>query len=256
MEGQVLHDVMYYENTGTGFSEGWPEHVISSAGGDVHFAPVTLSAGGRDYDCIVLGEFFEQRLSILWTDSPDNDWTDPSMINYRVINPTAGQTFDVLIDDFNRDGTLEIMSTEYKTDVGLGQVTVYFFPADFRTDDFASVVVADNFIPNPIVGGQSMSPGTPKTYYPSAAYANELETDGLPHKPWILLSGDDDGRMYILYPDTEVRDDWTYRKNILVDTLDTTVGKMAHGDIDNDGYEEIIVAGYSAGQLYVYTYAP
>jgi hypothetical protein len=254
--GDTLHDILYYENTGQGFSEGWTEHIISSVGPDVHFAPVTLTVGLRDYDCIVVGEFFNQQLSILWTDSPDNDWSDPSMVNYRVINADAGQTFDTVIDDYNRDGILEILSTEYKTDIGEGQVTVYFFPPDFRTDEFESVVIADGFIPHNIVGGESMSPGTPKPYYPSTAYANELGDDGLPHKPWILLSGDDDGRMYILYPDTEARDDWTYRKNILLDTMDTTIGKMAHGDVDNDGYEEIIVAGYSVGQLYVYTYAP
>lgn len=33
-------------------------------------------------------------------------------------------------------------------------------------------------------------------------------------------------------------------------------GNAAHGDINNDGYEEIIVAGYTVGQIYVYTYAP
>lgn len=31
---------------------------------------------------------------------------------------------------------------------------------------------------------------------------------------------------------------------------------MAHGDFDGDGYEEVVVAGYSAGKLYAYTYAP
>lgn len=34
------------------------------------------------------------------------------------------------------------------------------------------------------------------------------------------------------------------------------LGKMAHGDFDNDGYEDIVVAGYTIGQVYVYTYAP
>lgn len=51
---------------------------------------------------------------------------------YRVINAEAGQTFDVLVDDFNKDGVLEFMATEFRTDLGVGQVTVYFFPEDFR----------------------------------------------------------------------------------------------------------------------------
>lgn len=40
--------------------------------------------------------------------------------------------FDVLVDDFNRDGELEFIATEYLTDLGVGQVTVYMFPTDFR----------------------------------------------------------------------------------------------------------------------------
>lgn len=49
-----------------------------------------------------------------------------------MINENAGQTFDVLVDDFNRDGELEFLATEFSNDRGIGQVTVYQFPEDFR----------------------------------------------------------------------------------------------------------------------------
>ena len=39
------------------------------------------------------------------------------------------------------------------------------------------------------------------------------------------MSGDDDGRQYILYPTTDVRDDWTYEKHLLLDTDADTLGK-------------------------------
>ncbi|XP_045603920.1 uncharacterized protein [Procambarus clarkii] len=253
--GTTKHDLVWFENAGEGFSEGWTAHVVASDGPDVHFALVTLSAGGRDFDCIIVGEFFNQQTSIYWTESDTNDWTDLSLVKSRVINENAGQVFDVLVDDFNRDGTLEFIATEYRTDLGVGQVTLYQFPEDFRTDEFPRLKLADGFRPNQILVGQTMSPGTPKVYYPTAEYANDLAEDGMPHKPFILLSGDDDGRMYVLYPNTEDRDDWVYQKHILVDTLETTIGKMAHGDFNNDGYEDIVVGGYSSGQLYVYTYA-
>jgi hypothetical protein len=41
-----------------------------------------------------------------------------------------------------------------------------------------------------------------------------------------------------------------YSKNYIL------TGKYAIADIDNDGYNEVIAAGYTIGQLYVYTYAP
>uniref|UniRef100_A0A0N7ZC19 VCBS repeat-containing protein n=1 Tax=Scylla olivacea TaxID=85551 RepID=A0A0N7ZC19_SCYOL len=101
-----------------------------------------------------------------------------------------------------------------------------------------------------------MSPGSPKTFYPTAEFAVGLAEDGLPHKPYILLSGDDDGRMYVLFPNSDARDDWVYQKHILIDTEKTTIGKMAHGDFDGDGFEDVVVAGYSIGQLYLFTYKP
>ncbi|XP_066980095.1 uncharacterized protein [Macrobrachium rosenbergii] len=253
--GWQTHQLVWFENEGRGFSEGWVEHVVTN-GPDVHFDFVTLTAGGRTYECIVAGEFLNERISIVWTESETGDWSDPSQVGYRVINENAGQVFDVLVGDFNEDGVQEFIATEYKKDTGLGQVTVYQFPEDFRTGDFPNFTIADGFKPHQSLVGQTMSPGTPKAFYPTAAYAEELAEDGRHHKPYILLSGDDDGKMYILDPATEDRGNWTYTKNILTDTEKMTVGKMAHGDVDGDGYEEVIVAGYTVGELYVYTYAP
>ncbi|XP_037793535.1 uncharacterized protein LOC119589014 isoform X2 [Penaeus monodon] len=253
--GTTQHDLLWFENEGTGFSEGWKEHLIASDGPDIHFDMVTLSAGGRDYNCIIAGEFFSERISIYWTESEVDDWSDPTLVKSRIINSDV-QPFDVLVEDFNRDGVLEFLVTEFRNDLGIGHVSVYQFPEDFRTDDFPHFKIADGFLPNQVTGGQTMSPGTPKVYYPNAAYAEDVAEDGMPHKPYILLSGDDDGRFYVLYPTSEDRNDWVYEKNVLIDTEDIMVGKMAHGDLDGDGYEEIVVAGYAVNQLFVFTYAP
>lgn len=42
----------------------------------------------------------------------------------------------------------------------------------------------------------------------------------------------------------------------MVDTTETTSGTMAIDDLDGDGYTEIVSAGYTAGKVYVYTFAP
>jgi Tfp pilus tip-associated adhesin PilY1 len=42
----------------------------------------------------------------------------------------------------------------------------------------------------------------------------------------------------------------------MVDTEATTAGTMAVADLDGDGYTEIVSAGYTAGEVYVYTFAP
>ena len=43
---------------------------------------------------------------------------------------------------------------------------------------------------------------------------------------------------------------------MLVDTEATTAGTFAVSDLDGDGYTEIVSAGYTAGELYVFTFAP
>lgn len=82
--GSTLIELAYLENPNTGFSEGWTQHVLATDGPDVSFATVTLSAGGRAYDCIVVGEFWNQRTSIYWTESETNDWSDTSLVRSRV----------------------------------------------------------------------------------------------------------------------------------------------------------------------------
>ena len=43
-------------------------------------------------------------------------------------------------------------------------------------------------------------------------------------KPWLLLSGDDDGKHYIMTPQSEDRDDWNYDLELLVETGNFKLG--------------------------------
>ena len=51
-------------------------------------------------------------------------------------------------------------------------------------------------------------------------YAAQQTESGEPVKPFISLSGDDDGKHYILYPTSEDKEDWTYEKYLLVERGD------------------------------------
>ena len=45
------------------------------------------------------------------------------------------------------------------------------------------------------------------------------------HRKWILVSGDDDGKIYILRTTTDSANDFSpYEKNILIDTNAQTAG--------------------------------
>ena len=85
-------------------------------------------------------------------------------------------------------------------------------------------------------------------------YAAQKNEDGTSVKPWISLSGDDNGRHYILYPSSEDKNDWTYNQELIIDSEAQTVGTQAIVDLDGDGYMELIAAGYSADTVYVHTF--
>jgi len=176
------------------------------------------------------------------------------MVRRIPVDITLGQGFDVYVDDFNRDGKIDILVSAY--DHEFGHVHVYEIPRHFLSEPFVKHTIATGFVANEIIGGMSMTPGGVKPFYPTKAHEQEILPGRRQRKPYIMLSGDDDGRHYILTPNSESAKDWTYTTHLLIDTNRTTVGKFAVADLDDDGYTEIVAAGFTTGELYVFTYAP
>jgi len=86
-------------------------------------------------------------------------------------------------------------------------------------------------------------------------YRDQATADGLPPKQLLSVSGDDDGKHYILYPtNIDTRGDFTYDLYLLIDSGSDTVGTQAVVDLDGDGYVEIVSAAYSQGRVYVHTF--
>lgn len=75
-------------------------------------------------------------------------------------------------------------------------------------------------------------------------------------KPYILVSGDDDGKGYILEPSSSRTDDWSYLSHKFVDVGKGTVGQFAFADVNADGYTDIVVPAYNDGTVSLYTFAP
>jgi hypothetical protein len=51
-------------------------------------------------------------------------------------------------------------------------------------------------------------------------FYSDYETleNGNKRKPWISLSGDDDGNHYIMYPKSEDKDNWEYDLQLIIET--------------------------------------
>uniref|UniRef100_A0A0P4ZNF2 VCBS repeat-containing protein n=1 Tax=Daphnia magna TaxID=35525 RepID=A0A0P4ZNF2_9CRUS len=247
---------LWLENPGQAVP-GWTQHVIYNQGPDVHFRNILLNSSGLPFDCFIAGELWNKRATLYCIPlGASNGWNNPENIQMRIIDDTVGQTFDLLLEDFDNDGRIDFLLTSFDDSFGVksGSVYIYEIPDDIFTGPWVRHIIADNFIPD---GTNTMSPGTPQSFYPSADYANEILPDGRNHRKWILVSGDDDGKIYILRPKTEAANDFSpYEKTVLIDTNAQTAGKPAVGDLDGDGYTDFVAPGYSADKLYVFTYAP
>ena len=72
----------------------------------------------------------------------------------------------------------------------------------------------------------------------------------------ILLTGDDDGNVYMFENDADNDPSvWSYTYQSFF-YAQGTVGSPAIKDVDNDGFMEIFIPAYSAGELHVYTFKP
>ncbi|XP_037078900.1 uncharacterized protein LOC119099911 [Pollicipes pollicipes] len=240
----------YLENNGTSPADWalWPQHELVSGGPDVGFRMVQLQSGGQTHDVLLAGEFWNERLTLYWTES--GDWSRPGDILSRTIDNTTGQIFDVFYSDLNGDGVPEVWASAFDLAAKNGSLYTWAVPDDFATGEWRRTTLDTNFHPNSMLFGETMSPGSAVAFHPSET------ARAAGRKPLILLSGDDDGNHYILQPTSQAADDWTYERQTVVQTGQTTAGQVTVADLDADGYTELILAGYTIGKLYVLTYAP
>ena len=74
--------------------------------------------------------------------------------------------------------------------------------------------IAAGFIANSYLFGNSMTPGKSRLFWPSEEYKNTPTEYGSSPKPWIALSGDDDGIHYLLFPRSEDPADMEYELRV------------------------------------------
>nr|XP_039254637.1 uncharacterized protein LOC120331605 [Styela clava] len=243
-------ELVWFENPGINPPpEHWETHVIISGYEDVGLRIENLPLpDGSETLVIFSSGFFSQSLTLTWT--TDGDWKNSASIQHRVIDD-AGWYFDLQVADLNVDGKKDILVTTWARPNldAHGSLLAYEMPdGDWRTENWIKQVLTTDFRDVYLFPGNG-APGSPIPFWRSKA----MELNG--EKPHIILSGDDDGHAYLLVPNSEDPLDWTYKKSTIFRALGT-VGTIAVGDIDGDGYTEMFIPGYSTNQIVVMTYKP
>jgi len=263
--GDPIAQLLWFKNPGTSPPEAgedwpWQSFILLTGGPDVYFEETLFEICNpvcTEYSAIVTGELWTERIMIYYVENTPGAWAIPSNIKSIVVDDAPGQPFEAHFADLNNDGRLEILASCYDTREGneTGNFWVYQQP-EVLGAPWKRTSIASGFIANSYLFGNSMTPGKSVLFWPSQEYKDTLTEIGTVPKPWIALSGDDDGVHYILFPRSEDPDNMEYDIQVMVDTEETTAGTMAVVDLDGDGFTEIISAGYTAGMVYVFTFKP
>ncbi len=217
----------------------WVEHVIAKDSTDVHFELTDLDGDGVDE--IVSPQYFHPKLAVFWREG--DTWKSRDI-------DTSVTGFDVQVVDLNNDGKKDVLLSNAQH--GPGSVVAYEVPEDFRSQAWTKhdvltgteTLIKDN--------KNSTSPGKAEAFY-----SDSRDTQG---KPLVLVSGDDSGKLFLLRPMSEDSRDWAYQSEVVfTSTLKDgkgTIGRTAIGDLNDDGYSELVVPAYHEGQVHIFTFAP
>ena len=244
-------EVVWFKNPGAAIDPGveWEEFVIagypsSQWSADISLDMYDLTGDGvpeivanRFFGGTVPGEFIEiygARVGETWAD------VDPVSNPARtaVISDNQGRPFGVKFVDLNRDGRMEVLATNHQSDNCFRRTQdaiparVYALqqPAsgDVFNDPWITHILKDNIRPNPTypalplnattgdpdpAGPGRLAPGIAQEFWPTPWDENFF-------RPWILVGGDEASKVWLLKPNTQNQNDWSYGSAVIFDIND------------------------------------
>merc|ERR1712110_81855 len=250
-------DLLWFQNPGGPFSvtsRTWKEFVVEASIGVSDTGFDLIEYNGMKY--VISGGFASGEL-VLYSGA---DWVNTASISAQVIAPPTTNTtfyFTQVWHDMNNDGIPDAIVTIGSYGLDTGKLVVYPGVDNGGALGLADgIMVYDQF---PVFSSSSVgSPGEAVAFY----YGTSDEANGV--LPSILVSGDDDGQMYMFDPTGYTNPDgsdfnWQYNNAVIFKTKQfspfvtpfnaPTVGQMTVADIDGDGCNDIVVPSYYLKQI-------
>lgn len=221
----------------------WQETQLASGSGspDVFFEPCDLNGDGQT-EFVYASFFTGAGLGLAWKDPSATAWT-PDSFHMMSIDDSIAPAFAVEVVDMNGDGNPDVLVSNHVNDPSKSGVWVYEAPQRpyhlNATSQWKKHQIATGF--KVLTSGMgSAAPGAAFSFHPKV---------GATGKPSVMVGGDGAEGVYMITPNSEDPSDWSYTMT-QVDDCKGTVGQLALGDTNGDGFTDIYVPCYDIGEIH------
>jgi len=246
-------DLLWFENDGVPQSrEQWKMHrIVAENHADVFFSATQLPRinGEGTQTVIAVGSFYAQRLELVWTEDPNDNWKNTDL-QKSVLIDTAGWYFDVHFHDMTMNGKKDMFASTWSRNGEYGQTMGYeMIGADWREPSSWSFNSVFNRFPQFANAGF----GSPGGF--SIARLGENDSNLKEH---IFVSGDDDGQLYVQTPLSDTS--WRYETTSIYMTDDNvgfltltgaTIGEVTAGEFTGDSTTDVLIPNYTRNEIII-----
>lgn len=164
-----------------------------------------------------------------------------------VVDDTIGHGFGCTFVDLNADGKMDLLATNHLNQNG--SVFAYTWDGDLMKSCYTQGCRVSKHTLATGYSAVTSGAGTASPGDSIPFFAKTTGNDG--KKPLILVSADNGNYIEILVPNSADANDMTYSKQATT-YIGADVGRIAIGDTDGDGVNELFVPAYDAGQIVQY----
>ncbi len=230
--------LVWFRNPGKALAadKEWDEFVLvdtrpAPGGPEVNMNAADLDGDGRME--IIATHFFKHDGITIYGAPAGRKWADVNPAGgvparQHDIMRGQGKPFAVHIADLNRDGRLDVLTSNHQPDGCFkvtqsdiaGRVIAIEQPADgklfespWQVHVLKDVIRPNPTFPQPEQGPGRLAPNRAVAFWPERRLQGKV-------KPWLLVGGDEASKVWVLKPRSEAAADWDYASAVIFDIND------------------------------------
>ncbi len=231
-------ELLWFRNPGPDLKPGvaWQANILVGLPRELDGPEINLTAADLDGDGVtevIATHFFTSDHISIFGPPEGQPWSAVNRdqgrtVRRQTIMTGQGRPFAVQAVDLNRDGRLEILTSNHQgdgcfemtSDAIPGRVLALQQPASGRIFDEAwtTHILKDDIrpqptFPPPVRGPGRLAPNRALAIWPTRWMEGVI-------RPWILVGGDEAAKIWILKPMSRKKDDWRYESVVIFDIND------------------------------------